>query len=188
MMDSIQPYQSGLMNYQGFTPNASSSSYAEMQGTRVALISDQARDITIYTDEGDKVTLSSESSTLLYYSNYEGIFQEKSETGSTDDPGGQIANQESVAFQEMFFMEAHTSNISIAVEGDLNKEEIKDIQNVLKRMDKMMNRSLSGKGSAPRKNDNKKAYEDNWEKIFGNKEEKPEVDPADTTWDDLADD
>ena len=46
----------------------------------------------------------------------------------------------------------------------------------------------SGKGSAPRKNDNKKAYEDNWEKIFGNKKEKPEVDPADTTWDDLADD
>ena len=132
-MDSIQPYQSGLMNYQAFTPNASSSSsYAEMQGTRVALTSDQARDITIYTDEGDKVTLSSESSTLLYYSNYEGIFQEKSETGSTDDPGGKIANQESVAFQEMFFMEAHTSNISIAVEGDLNKEEIKDIQKRVK--------------------------------------------------------
>ena len=45
-----------------------------------------------------------------------------------------------------------------------------------------------GKGSAPRKNDDRKAYEDNWDKIFGNKEEKPEVDPADTTWDDLADD
>jgi|TARA_B110000858_G_scaffold196889_1_gene256828 hypothetical protein len=29
-----------------------------------------------------------------------------------------------------------------------------------------------GKGSAPRKNDNKKAYEDNWERIFGNKDQK----------------
>jgi hypothetical protein len=29
-----------------------------------------------------------------------------------------------------------------------------------------------GKGSAPRKNDNKKAYEDNWERIFGNKNQK----------------
>lgn len=45
-----------------------------------------------------------------------------------------------------------------------------------------------GKGSAPRKSDDRKAYADNWDKIFGNKEEKPEVDPADTTWDDLADD
>jgi len=73
-MDSIQPYQSGLMNYQGFAPT--SSSYAEMQGTRVALASNQTRDITIYTDEGDKVTLSSKDSTLVYYSNYEGIFQD----------------------------------------------------------------------------------------------------------------
>jgi len=143
-MDSIQPYQSGLMNYQGFAPT--SSSYAEMQGTRVALASNQTRDITIYTDEGDKVTLSSKDSTLVYYSNYEGIFQEKPETGSTDDPGGQISNQESIAFQQEFFMAEHASNISIAVEGDLNKEEIKDIQNVLKRMDKIMSRSLSGKG------------------------------------------
>jgi hypothetical protein len=146
MMDSIQPYQSGLMNYQGFAPT--SSGYAEMQGTRVALASNQTRDITIYTDEGDKVTLSSKDSTLVYYSNYEGIFQEKSETGSADDPGGQISNQESIAFQQEFFMAEHASNISITVEGDLNKEEIKDIQNVLKRMDKIMNRSLSGKGNS----------------------------------------
>jgi len=147
-MDSIQPYQSGLMNYHGFAPTKSSSSYAEVQGTSVALASNQTRDITIYTDEGDKVTLSSKDSTLVYYSNYEGIFQEKSETGSTDDSGGQISNQESIAFQQEFFMAEHASNISIAVEGDLNKEEIKDIQNVLKRMEKIMSRSLSGKGNS----------------------------------------
>jgi len=34
-----------------------------------------------------------------------------------------------------------------------------------------------GKGSAPRKNDNKKLYADNWEKIFGNKS-KPKEKPA----------
>tara|TARA_B110000285_G_scaffold128665_1_gene144917 strand:- start:348 stop:515 length:168 start_codon:yes stop_codon:yes gene_type:complete len=39
----------------------------------------------------------------------------------------------------------------------------------------------SGKGSAPRKNDNKKLYEDNWEKIFGNKDKdkpKPKEKPT----------
>ncbi len=30
----------------------------------------------------------------------------------------------------------------------------------------------SGKGSAPRRNDNNKAYEDNWDRIFGNKNQK----------------
>jgi hypothetical protein len=136
------------MNYQDFAPTKSSSSYAEVQGTSAALASNETRDITIYTDEGDKVTLSSKDSTLVYYSNYEGIFQEKPETGSTDDPGGQISNQESIAFQQEFFMAEHASNISITVEGDLNKEEIKDIQNVLKRMEKIMSRSLSGKGNS----------------------------------------
>ena len=29
---------------------------------------------------------------------------------------------------------------------------------------------MSGKGSAPRKGANQKAYEDNWEKIFGKKD------------------
>ena len=47
----------------------------------------------------------------------------------------------------------------------------------------------SGKGSAPRKGDNKKAYEDGWDAIFGKKKkEEPEIDPAELTWDDLADD
>ena len=48
-----------------------------------------------------------------------------------------------------------------------------------------------GKGSAPRKNNDQKTYEDNWEKIFGKKKkqpEDPEYDPADTEWEDLADD
>ncbi len=38
--------------------------------------------------------------------------------------------------------------------------------------------NMSGKGSAPRKGANQKAYEENWEKIFGKKtkEEKPKQD------------
>jgi hypothetical protein len=55
----------------------------------------------------------------------------------------------------------------------------------------MSNQWHGGKGSAPRKSNDQKTYADNWDKIFGNKskeKEKPEVDPADTTWEDLADD
>jgi len=65
----------------------------------------------------------------------------------------------------------------------------------------MSNQWHGGKGSAPRKNNDQKTYEDNWEKIFGKKNQKvkqkqltelnwdgEEYDPADTTWEDLADD
>jgi hypothetical protein len=41
----------------------------------------------------------------------------------------------------------------------------------------MSNQWHGGKGSAPRKNDNKKLYEENWEKIFGNKD-KPKEKPT----------
>jgi hypothetical protein len=37
-----------------------------------------------------------------------------------------------------------------------------------------------GKGSAPRKGADQKAYEDNWEKIFGKKEEKSSPDPRES--------
>ncbi len=35
---------------------------------------------------------------------------------------------------------------------------------------------MAGKGSAPRKGANQKAYEDNWEKIFGKKDKKAKED------------
>ena len=55
----------------------------------------------------------------------------------------------------------------------------------------MSNQWHGGKGSAPRKNNDQKTYEDNWEKIFGKKKKQPDhpdYDPADTEWEDLADD
>lgn len=55
----------------------------------------------------------------------------------------------------------------------------------------MSNQWHGGKGSAPRKSNDQKTYEDNWEKIFGKKKKQPEdpdYDPADTEWEDLADD
>ena len=38
----------------------------------------------------------------------------------------------------------------------------------------MTNQWHGGKGSAPRKNNDQKTYEDNWEKIFGKKKKQPE--------------
>ncbi len=36
-----------------------------------------------------------------------------------------------------------------------------------------MKMSDGGKGDAPRKQQDKKAYDDGWDRIFGNKKEKP---------------
>lgn len=47
----------------------------------------------------------------------------------------------------------------------------------------------SGKGSAPRKNDDNKAYGDNWEKIFGNADQKQkQAQVTDLNWDGAPDD
>ena len=42
----------------------------------------------------------------------------------------------------------------------------------------MSNQWHGGKGSAPRKGANNKQYEDNWEKIFGTKKQKPNKPPT----------
>ena len=39
----------------------------------------------------------------------------------------------------------------------------------------MSNQWHGGKGSAPRKSNDQKTYEDNWEKIFGNKDKASET-------------
>lgn len=146
-MDSIQPYSSGLTNHQSFIPGT--SSYTQKQETLVALTHDQTSDITIYTDEGDRVTLSSESSNFLYYSNNKSLRYEKFGTENTNYQNDEFLNQRSVTSQEEIFIEEHTSNFSITVEGDLSDQEIKDIQKVLKSIDKIMQHHLYGKDVPP---------------------------------------
>ena len=86
-------------------------------------------DITIMTAEGDRVTLSANSQQEASYLTYSSLVRRGSEM--TQIQG------------KSYSMEVN-QDLSITIEGDLNEEEIQDIQESIKAIDKIMQATISG--------------------------------------------
>ena len=86
-------------------------------------------DITIMTAEGDKVTLSANSQQEASYLTYSSLVRRGSEMTQVQG--------------KSYSMEVN-QDLSITIEGDLNEEELRDIQESIKAIDKVMQATLSG--------------------------------------------
>lgn len=90
-------------------------------------------DLVIETKEGDKVTISSDSFAQMNSYTYDA-------RGVIETADGSAAYAES--YQEITLMSGY--NFSFSVEGDINDEELADIQNMLKGMDEIISHMKSG--------------------------------------------
>ena len=72
-MNSINPYASNISQQPDFSAN--SSIYNELLLTRIETSNQQNKDITIVTEEGDRVTISSSFQSQAVYSTYGVISQ-----------------------------------------------------------------------------------------------------------------
>jgi hypothetical protein len=88
-------------------------------------------DIELVTAEGDKVTLSVDSRAAGLHAAFEDI--------RTDGSGAMAYNKSELT------MGLYQREMSLTVEGDLSAAERRDINKVLKTLDKMMNRFVNGK-------------------------------------------
>jgi hypothetical protein len=106
----------------------------ELQGTRasgssstaVAAASRQSLDLTIVTADGDRVTLSSNSSVTAAYATYQGSTGQ----GSTVRATGQTSSS--------------SFNLSLSVEGNLSQDELKDIAKALQAYSSALKDILAG--------------------------------------------
>lgn len=105
-------YSTGQFNY-------ASARYAKSENA----------DITIITDDGDRVTISSDSSMQSSYASYSGLLRSGSSTGKA----------EGYEFQGQM-----RSNFSISIVGDLDSQEYDDIISALKTIDSVMESVSSG--------------------------------------------
>lgn len=80
-------------------------------------------DLSIYTDEGDKVTLSYDAKTKANYLSYENLAWQK----------GALSWEKNREFSY-----SSSKSFSLTVDGDLNKQELMDIKKVLKGIDKIL--------------------------------------------------
>lgn len=103
--------------------------YHTSQLTRARTSHQQNTDVTIYTAEGDKVTLSSSSQSQTTYVTYNSLAATQGEFTMFQGAG--------------FNLNANRALI-ISVDGDLDKQELKDIEKALRTIDKIMRDFLSG--------------------------------------------
>jgi hypothetical protein len=104
-------------------------SSASIQATLVKVSQSQTADITIVTAEGDTVTLSSSKSAELSFATYNAQGQVGGSSGTISGMSAEVHR---------------TSDFSISVDGDLNKEELKEVQSAIRTIQKAANDVLKG--------------------------------------------
>jgi hypothetical protein len=139
-MNSINPYTTTISQQPDFSAN--SRIYNELLLTRIETSNQQHKDITLVTEEGDRVTISSSFQSQAVYSTYEGISQYT--VSATSENLGMEKNELAMFEGEKFDYETGR-NFSISVDGDLNKQELKSIRKAVKTIDKIMTDILYGK-------------------------------------------
>ncbi|MCP5105124.1 MAG: hypothetical protein GY950_17175 [bacterium] len=118
-----------MQNQNLMNPDREITDYKSYQQFRFNAARKETQDITITTDEGDKVTISALSGFKADYMAFDYSEQVK----------GKIASMEGEKFN---FVAKHAFQMS--VEGDLNEEEREDIEKVLGELDAVMKDLVSG--------------------------------------------
>jgi len=136
-MNTIQPYLTNT-HKQG---DLNLYNHVNVQSTRISISQQQQKDITIFTEDGDRVTISSDQQSQLLYTNGTG-FSQRIISGVFDDYA--IAGKSVAEFQKEALEHKSNRYLSISVQGDLSEQELKDIRKVLKDIDQIMTDLLQG--------------------------------------------
>lgn len=135
-INSYQPDTHGKWDF-----NASGKSYSDRQLTRVSESHQENKDITIFTEDGDRVTITSNQQSQASYSKYSAITHQ---SNYTDLDNMAVDQNRYTLFQDERFEFENSRSFSISVDGDLNEQELKDIRKTIKAIDKIMTDILNG--------------------------------------------
>lgn len=107
---------------------------------RLAAVSEVSQNITLHTMEGDTVTLSMDRETVAVYGR-DARLSVQHQLAHTAD-GDQLAHQRLSADTREWFGLESSREITVAVEGDLSREEMRDIRKALRRIDRLIGKSF----------------------------------------------
>jgi len=116
-------------------------SHDSMQATGIFATSKVSKDITIFTDEGDKVTISYDREKQASYENLKALAYQKAISTNGDLA---LATETSAEVQAENFLFEDSNCLSISLEGDLNEQELKDVKKAINRIDKILADLLYG--------------------------------------------
>jgi hypothetical protein len=134
---NVTPYHQNTTGQLDYSVN----SYSNQMLTQASVSQQQNKDITIFTEDGDKVTISSGQQFQAIYSNYSS-FSNKKISGSYHEHS--VNQNKSAALKDEMFGYENSRHLSISVDGNLNEQEIKDVRKAIKAIDKIMTKILNG--------------------------------------------
>lgn len=124
-----------------FTPSSQSGQAIQAsQSLRLAAVSEVSKDITLHTKEGDTVTLSMDRETVAVYGRDARMSVDQQYAVNAD--GEQFAQDRISAETREWFGFESSQEITVTVEGDLSREEMRDIRKALRRIDRLIGNSF----------------------------------------------
>jgi hypothetical protein len=126
-MNSVESYNPTALNFNRLNP--SRGQRITSQSSQAKISSQRSIDLSLVTAEGDKVTLSANAAFQAGYATY--------------NSQGTLNGVTSVSQGESFEASLERE-FSISVEGDLNKQELKDIRKALKNIIKIAKKFFKG--------------------------------------------
>jgi hypothetical protein len=128
-----------------FTPSSlSGQEFQASRSVRLAAVSEVSQDITLHTKEGDTVTLSMDRETVAVYGRDARMSIGQQYAVSAD--GEQFVQEHMATETQAWFGLESSQEITLTVEGDLSREEMRDIRKALRRIDRLIGKSF---GSDP---------------------------------------
>jgi hypothetical protein len=122
------------------TPDLSGREIQASQSLRLAAVSEVSKDITLRTREGDTVTLSMDRETVAVYGRDARMAIDQQYAVTAD--GDHFAHDHVAAETREWFGFEASQEISVTVEGDLSREEMRDIRKALHRIDRLIGKSF----------------------------------------------
>lgn len=116
-------------------------SYSAVQLSRISVSSCESKDISIYTDEGDKVTISYDHQTQASYANLKALAYRGDFAAGENQV---VAKGVLARIQGESFQFEDSRNLIISVDGNLNEQELADIKKAIEGIDKIMTDLLKG--------------------------------------------
>jgi hypothetical protein len=122
------------------TPDLSGREIQSSQSLRLAAVSEVSKDITLRTREGDTVTLSMDREAVAVYGRDARMAIDQQYAVNAD--GDHFAQERLAAETREWFGFETSQEISVTVEGDLSREEMRDIRKALRHIDRLIGKSF----------------------------------------------
>jgi uncharacterized membrane protein len=140
-ISSLVPKQLDQSALSGNSQPENSYTSLALKAARVTASTSLSKNITIETDEGDKVTLSYKNDTRFQAASYDAFYQRNA---LVNGENGDLMRQQTAQSHTDIFSYSQETQFSLSIEGDLSEQERKDIRKALEIIDKLMMDTLQG--------------------------------------------